>query len=522
MRILRTIIGNIAMAGAFVWVVTGCGSEDGYGMSDSSDLGDGKVPAVVIGEAMAYNQEVSSVAWDKSEKVGLYVLKEGTVEYLEPYRNVKYEAVSQYASVVAGTLSPLQGEDPVYLPEDGSKVDIKAYYPYSDTEYLENDFYKWDLTIQSSVLNNNFMYAGNALGVSKDNNKQTLQFRPVLSEVVFRLKNTPEVPEEYLEGYRVAVKGMYVKGNFNLLTGLFEDMDAENKKDIALSAGKEGFTALGRLFPLESTDGCSVEVTLPKMSGRSFTWNFDDVEELKPATRYTHEVSIYLDKIEVVTTEQSIEDWNNPSDDISSVVEENLLTPLRDVATKDIVILDNVNKTPDVQPYVYFNGLDGRNPEKDAAVIEEVDGSNMILNDIRDDVDQKSWWTNYIGVRLPELAPGIYEFSFRSRLKEAVVGKKPSIKSFIYTKGNKLIGIKKITDTAISAQLQLFEGEETVSMLHKIVLDYTEGNMQSSNMGSAAWELATAEARTTGSFCIQPSWGSFYLYDFKLTRKNIN
>lgn len=195
MRIFKMIFWSIAITGTFILLATGCDNEEGYGGTDIPEPEAGKVPAIVVGEAMAYNQEASSVVWDKNEKVGLFVLKEGTTECVEPYRNVKYEAISQNTSVVQGTLSPLENEDPIYLPADGSKVDIKAYYPYSDDEYLENDLYKWDLTMQSSVQNNNFMYASNALGISKDNNKLTLQFRPVLSEVVFRLKNTAEVPE---------------------------------------------------------------------------------------------------------------------------------------------------------------------------------------------------------------------------------------------------------------------------------------------------------------------------------------
>lgn len=518
MRILKMIFWSIAITGTFILLATGCDNEEGHGGTDIPESEAGKVPAIVVGEAMAYNQEASSVVWDKNEKVGLFVLKEGTTECVEPYRNVKYEAISQNISVVQGTLSPLEGEDPIYLPADGSKVDIKAYYPYSDNEYLENELYKWDLTNQSSVLNNNFMYAGNALGISKDDNKLTLLFRPVLSEVVFRLKSAAGVPEKYMENFRVAVKGMYVKGNFNLLTGLFEEKDATNKKDIALSVAQEGFIATGRLFPLASMDGCSAEVTLPNMSGRTFTWNFDDVTELKPATRYTHEVSVYLDKIKVVTTEESIEDWSTPSDDVSSVAEENLLTSLKDLVTEDIAILDNVNKTPDVQPCTYFNGLDNKKPETGNAVIE----NNMILNDAKS-IESGSWWTNYVGVRLPDLSPGVYELSFRSRLKEAAAGKSAQVKAFIYTKGNNLVGIKNTTNPEIiRAQLTLFEGEDTTSKLHKIVLDYTEENMKSSHMDSENWTPAAAEARTTGSFCIQPLLGSFYFYDFRLTRTDNN
>ena len=107
-------------------------------------------------------------------------------------------------------------------------------------------------------------------------------------------------------------------------------------------------------------------------------------------------------------------------------------------------------------------------------------------------------------------------------MKEAAAGKKPQVKAFIYTKGNNLVGIKKTTDSEISAQLTLFECEDTTSKLHKIVLDYTEETMKSSNMGSSDWTPAAAESRTTGRFCIQPWLGSCYFYDFRLTRTDNN
>lgn len=47
------------------------------------------------------------------------------------------------------------------------------------------------------------------------------------------------------------------------------------------------------------------------------------------------------------------------------------------------MILDNVNKTPDVQPCTYFNGLDNKKPETGNAVIEKQNNSNMILNDAK-------------------------------------------------------------------------------------------------------------------------------------------
>ena len=151
MRILKMIFWSIAITGTFILLATGCNNEEGYGEADIPEPEAGKVPVIVVGEAMAYNQEASSVVWDKNEKVGLFVLKEGTTECVEPYRNVKYEAISQNISVVQGTLSPLENEDPIYLPADGSKVDVKAYYPYSDNEYIENELYKWDLTSSSAI-----------------------------------------------------------------------------------------------------------------------------------------------------------------------------------------------------------------------------------------------------------------------------------------------------------------------------------------------------------------------------------
>ena len=164
-----------------------CGCEN----SDTEDSQLEQIPAVLSGKAYTFDPEAEGEIWKVGKFVGMYMLKENTAECVASYQNVQYQTTVE----PLGYFTPTAKEDVLYYPQDGSKVDIIAYYPWK--EDLTDDRYPLNVSNQATAANFSFLYAGNGKGLSKDNNRVTFELRPVLSEVIFKLIAGDGVTDQY-------------------------------------------------------------------------------------------------------------------------------------------------------------------------------------------------------------------------------------------------------------------------------------------------------------------------------------
>jgi len=373
-----------------------CGCED----NNNGDVQDVQTPVVLTGKAYTFDPDDAGELWKSGKTVGIYMLKENKAEYVEPYRNVKYQTTVQ----PEGYFTPTDKNDVIYCPQEGDKVDVIAYYPWK--ENLVDDVYSINVSNQATVSNFSFLYAGNGKGISKDNNKSVLQLRPVLSQIIFKLIPGDGIKDEYLKESVITVSGMNTKADFNLLTGQFEALSTV--KNITLTTLDDENGASGQVFPGDIIEGYDATIELPNMN-RTYHWNLSEgLESLKSGIRYICSVRVDLDKIDVVTDEEAIDDWN-PGDnheitgtenEIQTAIDELPLGTWKGVADP-MTVAKNTWCHQETT-----NGL-SVNVESDEKL-----GRNVIYGNF---VSGNTWYRNFIAYRMGDANKQVYTLSFNAK-----------------------------------------------------------------------------------------------------------
>ena len=82
---MKNYLFNAVMLSTMAFVLGAC-SDDNSGDEQVS-----QTPIVLMGKAYTFNPEDAGEQWKSGKTVGIYMLKENTVECIEPYCNVKYQ-----------------------------------------------------------------------------------------------------------------------------------------------------------------------------------------------------------------------------------------------------------------------------------------------------------------------------------------------------------------------------------------------------------------------------------------------
>jgi hypothetical protein len=289
-------------------------------------------PAVIQGTVYTFDVDESGVQWENNQMIGVSMLKANSTEIIMPYHNIKHKATVY----PVGYFSPVSTDEVLYYPEDGSKVDIVAYYPYKDN--LKDDLYPLNIADQTVADNFSFVYANNSKGLNRDNKKTMMELRPVVAELNVELEAGDGVKDEYLANATIKLTGLPTKANFNLLTGSIQNIT--NVQDILLPAYEEsqGTGASGRILPSTDTDGYYVEIVLPGMGGRTEKISLASwLSEIKSGIRYIGVVKVSLDKIEFVSMdEEPIKDWEEDDNVIQGNGNSFLVRPISGLLLGDL------------------------------------------------------------------------------------------------------------------------------------------------------------------------------------------
>lgn len=410
-------------------------------------------PLVLTGKIYSFDPEKASEEWKKGKDIGIFFMKEDGKEAINSYENVLYKSIE----VPAAHFAPPAGSDPIYFPQDGSKANLIAYYPYSAT--LTENRVAMDISNQKSASPFNFLYSDNCKGINKDKNKVEMELYPVLSQVVVDLIAGKGVTDEYLQEATAVLKEVHSKAQFNLLTGLFESYDA--KKDITMLPSETINSDTAQVIATTSLDGYQLYVSLPKMN-REYTWNLaEEINELKQGYRHICKVTIALDNVDLETSEEPISDWGNGSNTDGSVQENWIERTINDLPIGEIVGTEKDGVNDFESGTWLFNVKDIRAPKVrgEAKVIyDEALNRKVIHCNIK---DVNSWYGTYMAYKMssPEMKKQIYTLKFKTKGSPT-----RSVKCFFRGNGSEYITVARDSELKDPAGFHQFTLNE----------DYTE------------------------------------------------
>ncbi len=214
-----------AMAGAMT--LASCSNEEVNG-NDTKNAQLQVVANIALPQTRAFDDQ-----WNAGDQIGIYTLKAGTTD-IDAADNLAYRNTLTEGSAANANFAP--AGKAANLPDDGSKVDVVAYYPYSATAaagVVELDVQKQDNQAAIDLL------GAKAEGVSADAPQAVLNFKHKLTKIYMKVTAEDGSSLSDLKAY---IKGMYTKVSYSAFADELSMVSGDTKKEVEMhSADGSGF-----------------------------------------------------------------------------------------------------------------------------------------------------------------------------------------------------------------------------------------------------------------------------------------
>ena len=248
--------------------------------------------------------------WKDNAAIGIYMLKELSLDVVESISNVKYTTAEGGAT---GTFAA--DTKVIFFPDNNDKVRFMSYYPYDKD--LENGTYKINVAKQTDLDSIDLRYSFNTASTySKTVSSKTvpLTFDHQLSQIVVNVKAGEGLTNTQLSNLLVSLSGFSRKADFNLFSGAISNLSDEGTISLSATTTEEGFAASYKAIVIPTADISNAKMVFDLNNGDAdegvnsdrFTWSFN--QALVKGTKYVYNVTINRSGI---TIEATINDWGN-------------------------------------------------------------------------------------------------------------------------------------------------------------------------------------------------------------------
>lgn len=206
-----------AMAGAMT--LASCSNEEVNG-NDTKNAQLQVVANIALPQTRAFDDQ-----WNAGDQIGIYTLKAGTTD-IDAADNLAYRNTLTEGWAANANFAP--AGKAANLPDDGSKVDVVAYYPYSTTAaagVVELDVQNQDNQALIDLL------GAKATGVSADAPQAVLNFKHKLTKIF--MKATAEDGSS-LSDLKAYIKGMYTKVSYSAFADELSMVSGDTKKEVEM------------------------------------------------------------------------------------------------------------------------------------------------------------------------------------------------------------------------------------------------------------------------------------------------
>ena len=213
----------------------------------------------------------SNTQWDEGDRIGVFMLKTDN-------KQVEASNIPYITPQGDGNFTP-EGTALTY-PEDGSKVDLIAYYPYSEA-VNDHTRYTADVNDQSKQESIDFMLANNLTGRDFSLGIGNLQFKHLLAKLVVDV--VPEAGER-IDGAKAVIKELVTKASVNLSDGSITP-DTETKDITMLATTHDNGSATLEAILIPQTIKGKLTLVL-QLNGKQKTVE-TDITTLDEGTKHT-------------------------------------------------------------------------------------------------------------------------------------------------------------------------------------------------------------------------------------------
>lgn len=253
-------------------------------------------------------------AWEAGDAIGLYAVKTGTTTAITGGENVEFTTSVSASTNNGADFKSFTATTPVYLPADGSAIDVYAYYPRQAS--VTPAAQAIDVSDQTSQAAIDWMTTGKtdkttqggSTDITKANPTVQLLFAHRLVKLQFNLVHGTGMTAADITSPTLSIAGLNTKANLNLYTGAVSDLGTPAAiAPVAMSAPAAGFDASleAIILPYTTTGTHAVTLTL---GSATYTFNIESGKAFAAGNKYIYNVTVNATGLTVTA---AITDWGN-------------------------------------------------------------------------------------------------------------------------------------------------------------------------------------------------------------------
>lgn len=279
-------------------MMAGCSNEIDEQVMDSR-----RVPLQINGDINMLMTRAADDHWDDKDAIGVYMVnaENGIVGDVSNYR---YTVVTGGQN---GTFIPADENNTAYFPEDGTAVNVVAYYPQGNVD--ENKL-SLDLANQDNQPKIDLMSA-RAEGASKSNPTINLGFKHRLTKLFFEIEGDVNT-----DGISATISNQYTKIQYDILNDKLSIAEGDEKKDIVMKYWNlDGYRFVEAIvLPNEEGNVAENRKLTFKLNGKNFSASIDKNTVFEAGKKYIYTVEFETTPsgdVAVGITGVGITNWND-------------------------------------------------------------------------------------------------------------------------------------------------------------------------------------------------------------------
>ena len=291
-------------------MLAGCSNEIDEQVMDSR-----RVPLQINGDINMLMTRAADDHWDDKDAIGVYMVNGENNSIVGDVSNYRYTVVKGGQN---GTFIPADENNTAYFPEDGTAVNVVAYYPQG--EVVDNKL-SLDLANQDNQPKIDLMSA-KAENASKSSPTVNLGFKHRLTKLFFKIEGDVNT-----DGINATISNQYTKIQYDILNDKLLIAEGSEKENIVmrywnLDEGTNRFVEAIVLPNDENNSAVDRELTF-QLNEKIFNATIGGDTEFKAGKKYIYKVKFDQTpsgNLNVSITGVSITNWDNINSEGNTII----------------------------------------------------------------------------------------------------------------------------------------------------------------------------------------------------------
>lgn len=278
-------------------MMAGCSNEVEEQVMDSK-----RVPLQINGDINMLMTRAADDHWDDKDAIGVYMVNGENNSIVGNVSNYRYTVVTGGQN---GTFIPADENNTAYFPENGTAVNVMAYYPQGN---VDNGKLSLDLSDQSEQPRIDLMSA-KAENASKSSPTVNLEFKHRLTKLFFVIEGDVNT-----DGIEATISNQYTKIQYDILNDKLLIAEGSEKENIVMKYWGANRFVEAIVLPNEEGNAAEDRQLTFQLNEKIFKATISNSTRFEAGKKYTYKVKFETTpsgNINVSITGVNVKNWDD-------------------------------------------------------------------------------------------------------------------------------------------------------------------------------------------------------------------